>query len=93
MSLSGTGTAAATYSVALTWSAPTSSTDPVASYEVYRALSGSSSYQLLNTISAPTTTYTDTTVTSAQSYLYYVVSVDSSGNQSSPSNTYSVTIP
>jgi len=42
---------------------------------------------------APTTAYNDTSVTDGTAYTYYVVSVDSEGNQSSPSNTYSVTIP
>ena len=90
--LSGTGVATA-YTVALTWSAPTSSTDPVAGYDVYRALSGSSTYQLLNPTPSTTTTYSDSSVANGQTYLYYVVSVDASGNQSSPSNTYTATIP
>ena len=90
--LSGTGVATA-YTVALTWSAPTSSTDPVAGYDVYRALSGSSTYQLLNPTPSTSTTYSDSSVANGQTYLYYVVSVDASGNQSSPSNTYTATIP
>lgn len=90
--LSGTGEAAS-YEVNLTWDAPSESADPVAGYNVYRATSGSSSYQLLNSSVNSSTAYTDTTVVDGVSYTYYVESVDSSGNQSSPSNTYSVTIP
>jgi hypothetical protein len=93
IALSGTGQTAAAYDVDLTWDAPTSSSDPVAGYKIYRAVSGSSSYQLLNsTVNAPTT-YTDTTVANGTAYQYYVESVDASGNQSAPSNTFSVTIP
>lgn len=91
VSLSGTG--AGSYQVDLSWVAPTSSTDPVAGYDVYRAASGSSSYQLLNASLNPQTTYTDTTVQSGTSYSYYVESVDAQGNQSVPSNTYQASIP
>lgn len=92
ISLSGTGQTVS-HQVSLTWNAPTSSTDPVAGYNVYRAASGSSSYQLLNTSVDANTSYDDNTVQSGMSYSYYVESVDSSGNQSSPSNTYTASIP
>ena len=92
ITLSGTGMAAS-YEVNLTWDAPSSSGEPVVGYDIYRAASGSSSYQLLNSgVNAPTS-YTDMTVANGTAYQYYVVSVDSAGNQSAPSNTYSVTIP
>ena len=92
ISLSGTGQAAA-YQVELSWDAPGQSTDPVAGYAVYRAASGSSTYQLVGAPQGTGTSYTDTSVANATSYVYYVVSVDAQGNQSSPSNTYPVTIP
>jgi hypothetical protein len=92
ISLSGTGQATA-YQVNLTWNAPAISTDPVAGYNVYRADNGSSSYQLLNSSVDATTAYSDTSVQSASSYSYYVESVDAQGNQSGPSNTYTVSIP
>lgn len=92
ISLSGTGQAAA-YQVELTWDAPTDSTDPVAGYDVYRAVSGSTSYQMVNTSATTATSYTDTTVADGTSYVYYVVSVDAEGNESAPSNTYTATIP
>ena len=88
--LSGTGQAAA-YEVDLNWDAPTDSAVPVTGYNVYRAVSGSSSYLLLN--ASVSTSYTDTTVQDGTAYTYYVVSVDAAGNQSAPSNLYSVTIP
>jgi hypothetical protein len=80
-------------SVSLSWNAPSSSADPVAGYNVYRAPSGSSTYQLLNAAVVTTTTYVDSTVTSGQTYDYMVESVDSSGVQSAPSNVVGVTIP
>jgi len=39
------------------------------------------------------TAYTDTGVQGGQSYIYYVTSVDSSGVESAPSNTTTVTVP
>jgi hypothetical protein len=92
VSLSGTG-GADSYSVSLTWTAPTSSTDPVAGYDVYRTLSGGSSYQLLNAEVVTTTTYTDTSVQSGQTYDYVVESVDAEGVTSVASNTAAIAIP
>lgn len=92
--LSGTGASAANgYQVSLSWQAPGSSSDPVAGYKVYRATGSSGSYQLLTSSATTATDYTDSTVTSGTTYTYEVMSVDSSGTQSSPSNVYSATIP
>jgi hypothetical protein len=90
--LTGTGTTSS-YAVDLTWDAPTSSTDPIAGYNVYRAPSGSSMYQLLNSSVDTQTTYTDSTVQSGQSYDYIVESVDDSGVASAPTSPIAVTIP
>jgi hypothetical protein len=92
ISLSGTGKTLS-HKVVLTWDAPTDSSDPVAGYNVYRAISGSSAYELLNSSLDGTTTYTDATVQNATAYDYYVEGVDDEGNQSVPSNEFSVTIP
>jgi hypothetical protein len=92
ISLSGTGMALS-YEVTLTWDAPTDSSDPVAGYNVYRAISGSSTYELLNSSLDTTTTYTDATVQNATAYIYYVESVDDEGNPSVPSNDFTVSIP
>ena len=92
VSLTGTG-AAASHQVSLSWNAPTNSADPVAGYNVYRALSGNSSYTQLNSTAMTQTTYTDTNVTNGQTYDYIVESVDASGIQSVPSNTAVVSIP
>lgn len=90
VSLSGTGVL---HQVALTWDAPTSSPDPVAGYNIYRATGTSSSYTLVNPSIDTLTSYTDTTVIASTAYTYYVESVDASGNQSGPSNSVSVTVP
>ncbi|MGA8044109.1 MAG: choice-of-anchor D domain-containing protein [Terracidiphilus sp.] len=92
IALSGTGQTAS-HSVTLTWAAPSSSPVPVVGYNVYRAPGGSTSYQQLNSSEVTQTTYVDSTVQSGQTYDYYVESVDSSGVQSSPSNTTVATIP
>jgi hypothetical protein len=89
--LTGTGAAAA-YSVKLSWEAPTNSSVPVASYEVFRAVSGAT-YSMIGTTSSGTTQYTDSSVADGTTYLYYVVSVDTSNNVSTPSNTWTAVIP
>jgi hypothetical protein len=83
------------FQVNLAWTAPTSSSDPVAGYDIYRELSSGTSYTQLNTTELPLTptTYTDTNVVNGDSYNYIAKSVDSSGILSSPSNTATVPIP
>ena len=94
ISLSGTGQAAsASYQVNLSWTAPTSSSDTVTGYNVYRAPSGGSSYAMLNSGADSQTSYTDSTVQSGSTYQYYVTSVDSSGAESAPSNVATIAIP
>jgi fibronectin type 3 domain-containing protein len=92
ISLSGTG-AAVSHEVDLSWNAPTSSPTSVVGYYIYRAASGSSSYQQLNTSNVTTTTYVDSNVQSGQSYTYMVRSVDASGATSAPSNIATAVIP
>jgi hypothetical protein len=95
VTLSGTGQASSSssYEVSVTWQAPSSSPDPVASYNVYRSPSGSSSYQLVGSVSDSQLAYTDDGVQDEQSYDYIVESVDSSGNESVPSNMAAVSVP
>jgi fibronectin type 3 domain-containing protein len=90
--LSGTGVAVS-YSVNLAWNAPSTSTDPVTGYNVYRAPTGTSSYQLLNSQQQTQTSYVDGTVQNGQTYDYIVKSVDSANAESAPSNTTTVSIP
>lgn len=92
IALSGTGSSASN-SVDLTWDAPSSSSDPVTGYNIYRAAANSSTYQLLNSSLNSSTAYTDTTVQVSQNYTYIVTSVDSSGIESLPSNSIELNIP
>jgi hypothetical protein len=90
VSLSGTGTAP---QVELVWTAPSSSSDPIAGYNIFRSTGGSSSYELLNSSVDSQTSYVDTTVQPKVTYDYVVRSVDKSGVESAPSNTTSVAVP
>jgi fibronectin type 3 domain-containing protein len=91
VSLSGTGTAVA-HEVDLSWSAPSSSPDPVAGYHVYRSTGGGAN-QLINTSIETLTTYVDSTAISGSTYNYTVTSVDGNGVESVPSNEVTVTVP
>jgi Domain of unknown function (DUF4082)/Abnormal spindle-like microcephaly-assoc'd, ASPM-SPD-2-Hydin len=91
VALSGTGTSVA-HQVDLTWTAPSSSPDPVAGYNIYRS-TGSGNAQLVNSSKDTQTAYVDSTVVSGATYDYTVKSVDSSGIESGPSNQITVTIP
>jgi fibronectin type 3 domain-containing protein len=91
VALTGTGTAVP-HEVDLSWNAPTSSLDPVAGYNVYRA-TGSGSLVLLNSSPNTSVTYVDNAVVSGSSYSYLVKSVDSGGTESAASNEIVLTIP
>jgi len=90
INLSAAGT---TNAVALTWVAPTTSPDPVSGYNIYRAPSGSTSYQQINTATITGLAYTDSAVVSGITYDYIAKSVDATGNLSVASNTAIVSIP
>jgi fibronectin type 3 domain-containing protein len=91
VSLAGTGTSVA-HEVDLSWSAPTSSPDPVVGYNIYR-LTGSASFALVNSAPDSSIVYVDKNVVSGTTYSYVVKSVDSSGVESVASNEITVTIP
>lgn len=93
VALTGTGGAAVSYVVDLTWNAPASSSDPVSGYHLYRSTGTGASLQLLNTSVNVPTTYEDSAVQSGQTYVYAVTSVDASGVESADSNLFTVTIP
>jgi hypothetical protein len=89
VALSGTGVPLA---VDLSWSAPSSSTQ-IAGYNVYRATGNSSSFAKLNgSVNSPAS-FMDSTVAAGTTYEYYVTTVDSSGAESTPSNTATVVVP
>jgi hypothetical protein len=90
--LSGTGQNVS-HQADLSWEAPSSSSDPIVGYNIYRSAGGSSAFQLLNSSVDTQTTYVDSTVQAGLTYEYYVTSVDSSGVQSAPSNEVTAIIP
>ncbi|WP_348260872.1 choice-of-anchor D domain-containing protein [Telmatobacter sp. DSM 110680] len=89
VALSGTGNP---HQVLLNWGAPSGTSDPIAGYNIYRALGGTTSFAVVNSMDV-LTAFTDSNVQSGQSYEYYVTSVDSTGVESTPSNTTTVTVP
>jgi hypothetical protein len=90
VSLSGTGVPTA---VDLSWNTPSGATDTIAGYNIYRATGSSSSFQKLNSSVNSSDSFMDGSVQSSTTYQYYVTSVDSSGAESTPSNTATVAIP
>jgi ASPM-SPD-2-Hydin domain-containing protein len=76
-SMSGVGTMPV-YSVNLYWN---SSTD-VVGYNVYRSTAANGSYAKINSALQPSTTYTDSSVVSGQTYYYAATSVNSAGQES-----------
>jgi predicted phage tail protein len=95
VSLSETPAAQAptSYQVNLTWKAPASSSDPVDSYQVNRAVAGSTAYSTVGTTTAGSTTFADTSVKAGTTYQYEVRSVDDQGGTSGPSNPITLAIP
>jgi fibronectin type 3 domain-containing protein len=90
--LTGTGESAS-HQVTLNWDAPSSSSDPVAGYHVYRSAGGTSVYTLLNSSVDTQSSYVDSTVQAGSTYDYIVKSVDASGVESTGSNEATATIP
>jgi hypothetical protein len=90
IALTGTGAVAVAQ---LNWTAPDSTSDPIIGYNVYRALNGSSTYQMLNSSLITDTAYVDETVDSGLTYSFYATSEDSAGAESDPSNIIYLTIP
>lgn len=91
IALSGTGVApAAQHSVILSWLA---STSQVTGHFVYRGAPSDVTLSRLNSSQDASTSYTDSSVASGQSYVYAVTAVDSNNVESAPSNPVSVTIP
>ena len=88
--LTGSGTQASQHSVALAWDA---STSQVIGYNVYRRVGSSGSYTKLNSSVNATTSYTDTSVQSGQTYDYVTTAVDSSNVESAYSNQATAAIP
>jgi Cep192 domain 4/HYDIN/CFA65/VesB-like, Ig-like domain/Abnormal spindle-like microcephaly-assoc'd, ASPM-SPD-2-Hydin len=92
VALTGAGVTAVQHEADLTWSPPTTSTDPLVGYNVYRSSSGGAP-QVLNTTLVSRTSFADTAVVSGATYAYFVRSVDAEGQESGDSNQISLTIP
>lgn len=93
-SLTGTGMAAPTHSVNLSWN-PSSSSN-ISGYNIYRAVYASScgSFAKINSTLNTSTLYTDAVVTDGTSYCYATTAVNSSNEESGYSNIVSpVAIP
>ena len=88
--LSGTGIP---LQIGLSWDAPTGTSATVAGYNVYRATGSSSTFAKLNSSLNSPTTFTDSAVSPNTTYQYYVTSIDSTGAESTPSNTATVAVP
>ena len=87
LALSGSGTAAPTHTVSLSWNASTSS--GVSGYNVYRALYANStcgSFSKINSVLDTGTLYTDNSVTDGKAYCYATTAVNTSNQESGYSN-------
>jgi len=90
IALTGTGVS---HRIELNWDAPANSPVTIEGYHVYRTSNGGTAYQLLNTTLDQNTSFTDGSVQSGQTYEYVVKAVDTSGVESPPSNSTSVSVP
>lgn len=90
VALSATGVSRA---VDLNWSGPSNSSSAVSGYNIYRATGTSSSFQKLNSSVDQAASFVDGSVQATTTYQYYVTTVDSSGMESTPSNTATVAVP
>ena len=91
LGLSGSGMQR-TYSVDLTWQVPSSSADPIAGFNVYRAVSGSGNFAQINSALVTSAAYSDMQ-TGAASWDYEIRSVDANGTVSAASNVFTAVIP
>ena len=90
ITLSGTGVAAVSHSVALTWS-PSAST--VIGYNTYSSQVSGGPYTKMTSTPDATTSYTDSNVQAGNTYFFVVTSVDSSNVESAFSAEVSALIP
>jgi len=77
------------HSVSLSWA----ETSSVVGYYVYRGAQATGPFSKLNSSPNPATVYTDSTVTSGQTYYYVTTAVDSSGLETVYSNVAQATVP
>lgn len=90
LSLSGTGAAATTHSVSLNWT-PSSTT--YSGFNVYRSSVSGGPYAKVDGSLILTSSYTDSSVSSGQTYYYVATEMDSTGMESGYSSEVSAAIP
>jgi fibronectin type 3 domain-containing protein len=91
ITVSGTGVSTTPHTVALAW---TASTSTVSGYNVYRGTTTNGPYSTkLNSSLVGSVQFTDSTVTSGQTYFYVVTAVDSNNVESTFSNQATAIIP
>ena len=91
ITVSGTGVAATPHTVALSW---TASTSTASGYNVYRGTTPNGPYPTkLNSSLVTVVDYTDSTVANGTTYYYVVTAVDSNNVESVDSNQATVVIP
>jgi Abnormal spindle-like microcephaly-assoc'd, ASPM-SPD-2-Hydin len=90
ISLSGSGTTPVSHTVALNWS-PSSSL--FAGFNIYRGSVSGGPYSKMNSALVSTTSYTDSSVVSGQTYYFVTTEVDSTGAESVYSNEAVAAIP
>lgn len=89
--LAGNGVAPIAHEVDLFWD-PSSSPD-VAGYNAYRAIQSGGPYMKLNPVLIVSTTYTDATVVSGETYFYVATAQDGNGVESTFSNEAVAVVP
>ena len=90
ISLSGTGAASASHSVALNW---TPGSSAAVSFNLYRGSTSGGPYTKMNASPLSTTAYTDTGVSAGQTYYYVATDLNSAGAESAYSNQVTAAIP
>jgi fibronectin type 3 domain-containing protein len=87
--MTGTGTVATQHTVDLTWNASSGAVG----YNVYRGTVPGGPYTMINSLLDGTTSYTDNTVVSGQTYYYVATAVDGNSDESGYSNQAQAVIP
>src|SRR5215467_5367 len=89
--VSGSGISNTSHSVALSWSA--SSSSGVTGYYIYRSTVSGTSYTRINSTPTASLKFTDGTVASGKTYYYVVTALNSSGAESSHSSQTTAVVP
>jgi fibronectin type 3 domain-containing protein len=87
--MTGSGTAPVQHTVGLTWNASINAVG----YNLYRGSVPGGPYSMINTTLDGTTAYTDSTVSSGQTYYYVATAVDDNSEESGYSNEAQAVIP